>query len=134
MVKLLIGQTGMGKTKDIIEHANESLKTAKGNIIFINESNESILELNHDIRYVNISEFPINSSTEFIAFLHGLVGSDYDIEKIYLDGILNLYPMTVEEICRWLESIELISKTHGISFEITLSYNASIPECFNKYL
>jgi len=134
MIKLLIGQTGIGKTKDIIQDANDALATAKGNIIFVDESDEGILELHHDIRYINISKFPINSSNEFIAFLYGLMGSNYDIEKIYLDGILNLYIMTDFEICAWLEKVEEISKEHEVEFEITLSYNKEIPECFNRFL
>lgn len=134
MTKLLIGKTGEGKTKEIIDHANAALRDLKGNIVFINESNESLLELNHDIRYINISEFPVNSSNEFIAFLYGLMGSNYDIEKIYLDGILNLYIMTPEEICVWLDKINLLAEKHNVYFEITLSYNGEIPECLEKFL
>ncbi|MCK8059192.1 MULTISPECIES: twitching motility protein PilT [unclassified Fusibacter] len=134
MIKLLIGQTGIGKTKEMIEHANSAITTAKGNILFIDESNESILEINHEIRYINISDYPVNSSTEFIAFLYGLMSSNYDIESIYLDGILNIYIMTPEEICVWLEKIKLLSEKHEVRFEISLSYNGEIPECFKPYL
>lgn len=134
MTKLLIGKTGNGKTKEIIDHANAALNDSKGNIVFINESNESILELNHNIRYINISEFPVNSSNEFIAFLYGLMGSNYDIEKIYLDGILNLYIMTPEEICVWLDKVDLLAQKFNVYFEITLSYNGDVPECLVKYL
>ena len=134
MIKLLLGQTGIGKTKEIIDHANEARQTAKGDIVFINESNECMLELNHDIRYINISEFPIQYSKEFIAFILGLLGSNYDIEKIYLDGILNVFLMTPEEICTWLDEIKKISDRFKVAFEITLSYNGDIPECFKTYL
>lgn len=134
MVKLLIGQAGIGKTKDIINNANSSVTTTKGNVVFIGESNESILELNHDIRYINISEFPINSSNEVIAFLHGLMGSNYDITKMYLDGILNVFIMSVEEICDWLVKIEAISTKLSVDFEISISYHGDIPECLSKYL
>ena len=51
MIKLLIGKAGSGKTKQMIEHANDSLKTTKGTILFINESDDSMLQINHDIRY-----------------------------------------------------------------------------------
>lgn len=134
MIKLLIGQTGIGKTKEMIEHANSAISTAKGNILFIDESDESILEINHEIRYINISDYPVNSSTEFIAFLYGLMSSNYDIESIYLDGILNIYIMTPEEICDWLEKIKHLSEKHEVKFEISLSYNGQIPECFTPYL
>lgn len=134
MIKLLLGQPGSGKTKDMIKHANSALETAKGNIVFIDESDEGILELNHDIRYINISEFPLDSSTEFIGFLHGLISSNYDIESIYIDGILNVYILTPEEICAWLDRVKVVSDKHNIKFEISISHTGETPECFKPYL
>jgi len=134
MINLLIGQRGMGKTKDMIKNANLAVKSAKGHIIFIDESNESILEIKHDIRYINISEYPIGSSNEFIAYIYGLLGMDNDIETIYLDGVLNVYIMTPEEICGWLEKVKIISDNRKVNFEISISINGDIPECFSPYL
>lgn len=134
MIKLLIGQPGIGKTKEMIKHANNAVSTAKGNIIFIDESDESILEIKHEIRYINISKYPINSSNEFIPFIYGLLGTDYDVETIYLDGILNVYIMTLKETCEWVEKIKAISDRHGVNFEISISMQGDIPECFTPYL
>ena len=134
MIKLLLGQPGSGKTKDMIKHANSALETAKGNIVFIGESKECILEINHDIRYINISEFPLDSSNEIIGFLHGMISSNYDIESIYIDGVLNVYIMTPEEICAWLDKIKVISDKHNIRFEISISHDGDIPKCLKPYL
>ena len=38
MVKLLVGHKGSGKTKQMIDLANESVETSKGSIIFINKN------------------------------------------------------------------------------------------------
>lgn len=134
MIKLLAGKPGMGKTKDMIKHANELLKEAKGDIVFIGESDESILEIKHDIRYIDISEYPLNSSNEFIAFLHGLLGSNYDIQRVFLDGILNVYLMTPEETCLWLDKIKVLSDKYDVNFEISISTTGEIPACYNAYM
>ncbi len=134
MIKLHIGQPGCGKTKTLIERANNALKSAKGNVVFLDESDEGILELHHDIRYINISNFPIDSSQELVAFLYGLISSNSDIELMYLDGLLNVYIMTDDEICQWLNQIERLSKNHQVAFEISVSRNGEIPECFQAYL
>jgi hypothetical protein len=118
----------------MIANSNEALAITKGNIVFIGESNESILELKHDIRYIDISEYPIDSSHSFIAFLYGLVGSNNDIEKIYLDGISNIYIMTPEEISSWLNKIKEISDRHEVNFEISISISGDTPECLKEYL
>ena len=40
MVKLLIGHKGSGKTSQMVELANESVKTSNGSIIFINKNHD----------------------------------------------------------------------------------------------
>lgn len=134
MVKLLVGNAGSGKTKDIIEHANQALQSAKGDILFIDESKEGLLELHHKIRYIDISEFPVNSSDEFIAFLCGIISTNYDIEKIFLDGVLNVYILTVEETLIWLRRMDALSEQHHIDFEITLSLPEASTGAFDQYL
>ena len=134
MIKLLIGNPGEGKTKDMIANANSSLDTAKGDIVFIGESNESILEVHHNIRFINISEFPVSSSTELLAFIHGLVSSNYDIETIFIDGVFNLFILTPEEICDWLEKAKAISEKHNIYFQISISLLGQLPECLKPYM
>lgn len=134
MIKLLIGQPGMGKTKEMIANANTEIATAKGSVIFVAESNESVLEVNHDIRFINIAEFPIASSNAFIAFLHGLMVSNHDIESIYLDGISNIFIMTPEEICKWLDAIKEMADRFTTKFEISVSVPGEIPECFKPYM
>jgi len=134
MIKLLISNPGEGKTKDMIKNANDLLKTAKGDVVFIGESRESILEINHDIRFINISEYPLDSSNEFIAFLHGLLGSNYDIQRVFLDGILNVYIMTPEEICKWLEKLNGVSEHYKVNFEISISISGETPECLKAYM
>lgn len=134
MIKLLVGKPGEGKTKELIAKANSALSVSKGSIIFIGESDESILELNHEIRYVNISDYPISSSTEFLAFLYGLVSSNYDIEQIYIDGVFNLFIMTPEEICTWVEKAKHITETYDFKVEISISLPTGVPECLEKYI
>ena len=45
MVKLLVGHKGSGKTKQMIELANESVETSKGSIIFINKNHRLMYDL-----------------------------------------------------------------------------------------
>ena len=38
MVKLLVGHKGTGKTKQMIDLANDKVEAAKGSVIFINKN------------------------------------------------------------------------------------------------
>ena len=134
MIKLLTGQPGEGKTKEMIAHANAALSDVKGDIVFIGESNESMLEIHHNIRFINISEYPVTSSTELLAFIHGLVSSNYDIESIFIDGVFNLFIMTQEEISAWLERAKDISDKHNIKFQISVSLKDDVKDCLKKFI
>ena len=59
MVNLIAGKKGSGKTKDIVNKANDALLSSKGNTIFIDDDNRAMYDLHHDIRFINLSEFPI---------------------------------------------------------------------------
>ena len=52
MVKLLVGHKGSGKTKQMIELANESVETSKGSIIFINKNHRLMYDLKYRIRVI----------------------------------------------------------------------------------
>jgi len=39
MLKILVGKKGVGKTKRIIQMANEAAGGAKGNVVFIDDDN-----------------------------------------------------------------------------------------------
>ena len=69
MVQLIVGQKGKGKTTVILDKVNEEIKTAKGNIVFLDKDSEHMFELNNKIRLINVSEYLISNSDEFIGFI-----------------------------------------------------------------
>lgn len=134
MVTLIAGKKGSGKTKDIVKKANEELSESKGNIIFIDDDNRAMYDLHHDIRFINLSEFPVNSACEFIGFICGLISNNYDIEKIYIDGILNTVKMTEEELVGFFAKIDDLSTAFSIDFIVTLNYENEIPQGLHRFL
>ena len=70
MVKLLIGRKGSGKTKQMIDLANQSLEKRDGSIVFINKDNRLMLDLKYRIRVVCMEEYPhITNIDEYIGFI-----------------------------------------------------------------
>ena len=47
---MIIGKKGKGKTKQLLDKVNSSIKTANGNIVYIDKSSKHMLELNNKIR------------------------------------------------------------------------------------
>lgn len=90
MIRVVPGETGEGKTKRLIKAANETLKEAKGHIVYIDGDNSHMYDLRHEIRYINISEYPLDDYHEFFGFMCGILSEDNDISHIFVDGLLKM--------------------------------------------
>ena len=67
MVQILAGEKGEGKTKILIDLANESVSTSDGDVIYIDDDKRHIYDLNHKIRFVEVSEFPLATNLTYLA-------------------------------------------------------------------
>ena len=106
MIQVIFGETGAGKTKRIIDIANETLKTANGSIVFIDNDNQYMFGLKHDIRFVDASEFHIDSPKMFFGFISGIAAQDFDLEYIFIDGFMKIvhHPLdTLEELFKGMD-------------------------------
>ena len=82
MVQLVVGQKGKGKTTEILMRANEEIKTATGNIVFLDRNSAHMYELNNRIRLIDVSRYPIRNSDEFIGFISGIISQDHDLQSV----------------------------------------------------
>ena len=133
MVSIIAGEKGKGKTKILLEKANEAVSKANGSVIYLDKSSKHMYELNNKIRLINVSEFPIMSADGFIGFLSGLISSDHDIEAIFLDSFLKLAVLEGADINSAIDRIETLGEKYGITFVISVSADASnLPENAKK--
>ncbi len=122
MVKLLVGHKGTGKTKQIIDLANDQVEVSNGSIIFINKNSRLMYDLKYRIRVVCMEEYEhITNSDEYIGFIYGIISSDHDIETIYIDSILKHADFTLGDIPEFLTRLKNISKNYGMDFVVSLS-------------
>ena len=122
MVRLLIGHKGSGKTKKIVELANDSLNKVNGSVVFINKNSRLIYDLDYKIRVVCMEDFPhITNEDEYIGFLFGIMSSDNDIETIFLDGIMRHRDFALDVLPSFIEKIKVISRESGIDFVLSVS-------------
>ena len=85
MVELLIGKKGTGKTKHLIDNVNASVNVAKGNVVFIsNDTSRNMYDISSKVRMADTSEFDIESYSEFLGFICGIVSGNFDITNIFV--------------------------------------------------
>ena len=122
MVKLLIGHKGTGKTKQMIDLANDQIQESKGSVIFINKNSRLMYDLKYRIRVVCMEEYEhVTNSDEYIGFLYGIISSDHDIETIYIDSILKHADFSLGDLPEFLTRLQDISKNYGMDFVVSLS-------------
>ncbi len=133
MIKVYFGPKGMGKTKLLIDNANKLSEKCKGVIVFVDNSNEHMYDLKHEIRFTNISEYPVACSKTMLGFICGMVSQDYDIEGIFIDGLTYIIG-TDEKMDGFFKELEKISSKNSISFYISINGEKNmIPEYLNKF-
>ncbi|MBK5261737.1 MAG: AAA family ATPase [Peptostreptococcaceae bacterium] len=122
MVKLLIGTKGTGKTKKMIEMANERQASSNGSVIFINKNHRLMYDLEHSIRVVSMDDYEhITNSDEYIGFIYGIISSNHDIEVIFIDSILKQADVSVDDLPEFLNRLRTISEEYKMEFIVSLS-------------
>lgn len=133
MIKLIVGSRGTGKTKQIVDLINESVKTATGNIVCIEKGMKLTYDLDHKCRLIDMDEYKIAGYDRAYGFIAGLLAGNYDIVEVYVDGILKVLDQDLEALGKLLDNLEKLSGTN-VKFVITVSADmANLPESVKKY-
>lgn len=125
MVELIVGKEGKGKTKQLLERVNTEVKTASGNIVFLDRNDKHMFELNNKVRLVNVSEYEFANSSEFIGFVCGILSQDHDIEKMYIDAIMKVAKLEKSDLTAVVKRLELISNKFNVQFTASVTLDAS---------
>lgn len=125
MVYLITGPRGSGKTQQMIELANEKVKTSNGNVVLIKKSHRDTSSVNFNIRAICMADYnDITTLEELIGFLYGMVAGNHDIETIFIDGVLKQVDITVDSFPVFMQKIDKISRDNRIEFYLSVSLEA----------
>lgn len=135
MFSLIVGHRGSGKTKMLIDMANERAKTSSGSSIFIDADKSHMYDLPHNVRYISTIELPLQSAQEFFGFVCGLMASDYDLENLYIDGLKKTMKGSMDEIAENIKRVEAFAEVSNVKVVATVTCEMEeIPEELKKYI
>ncbi len=130
MVEIIAGEKGKGKTKYLLDKVNESVKSASGNIVYLDKSQKHMYELSNKVRLINVTDFPVTNCDEFLGFICGIVSQDHDLQEMYLDSFLTIANVDDGQITHAIEKLDIISEKYNVKFVLSVSKNeADLPEC-----
>lgn len=125
MLEIFYGKRGSGKTKKMITAANDAVKTSTGDVVYIDDDNRCMLDLNHSIRFMNTQEYDVATPCMFLGFLNGVMASDYDIKEVFIDGFPKI--VSLEDIAELEETITALKKLAD-KFNIRVTISISGPK------
>lgn len=121
MVQLIAGKKGKGKTKHLLDKVNAEVKTASGNITYLDKSTKHMFELNNKVRLINVSDYLITNSDEFVGFICGILSQDHDLQQMYLDSFLKIACLEGKDVAPVIDKLEKIGNAFGVDFFISIS-------------
>ena len=134
MIKLIVGDKGSGKTKMMIDMINESAQTIAGSIVCIEKGMKSTYNIKSSVRIIDVDDYAIKGYDEFFGFFMGVLAGNYDIEEVYVDGILKIGGQDVDGFATLLDRIaDLATENLKIVFTVSTDLN-NLTDGIKKYL
>lgn len=129
MVHLIVGNKGKGKTKYLLDKVNTEVKTVAGNITYLDKTAKHMFELNNKVRLIDVSDYLITNSDEFLGFISGIISQDHDLQQMYFDSFLKIACLEGKDITPVIAKLEKIGETFGVDFILSISIDEKeLPE------
>ena len=135
MISVIYGKKGTGKTKKILDLANEAVKVSTGELVFIDDDNSYMYDLRHEIRFVNATEYDVADPDTFMGFLCGILAGNYDMKQLFVDGFLRIVKTDMADLEAFFVKLEDIGHRHGVDVVISASAkDDEVPEFLKKFI
>ena len=134
MIQVIAGKKGSGKTKRIIDMANQAAQESKHDIVFIDDDNRYMFDLRHEVRFINAGEYNLLNDQMFMGFLAGAVAQNFDVGLILIDAFLKLVKCDLSTTAWLFERLEGLSEKHSVDFILSISEDPeALPDFVKKY-
>ncbi|NSW90828.1 MAG: ATP-binding protein [Firmicutes bacterium] len=135
MIKAIYGEKGTGKTRAMVEYANKMADKNYGCIVFIDYGNQLIYDLKHGVRFINISEFPVETEEGLLGFICGIIAQNYDVKWIFIDGITHILKENAGSLESFFSKLKRIASKYKVEFNISVSGSKeNMPEFLKEYI
>ena len=135
MVKLIVGKKGTGKTKALIEGIHNSINSENGDIVFICNGDRHILDIDHSIRLIDVTDFDTADYRVFKSFINGILSQNYDITSIFIDSLFKIVPDDMDNLTIFINDLNEMSEKSNVKFTVCISADKSeLPEGIYSYI
>ena len=139
MIQVIAGNKGSGKTKRLIDIANDALKSEHGLVVFVDDDKRYMYDLRHEIRFVDAGEYQgVRGATTdvFLGFLSGMLAVNYDITLVCVDAFLKLIKSTpIDETENFFARLNALGEHSNVRFVLNVSCDIdALPAFIKQYV
>lgn len=120
MIQVFCARRGAGKTKRLIELANEHSNKAKGDSVYIDDDARRMMQLRGRIRFINTNELGVIDCDSFYGLLCGVISQNYDVENIYIDALSSIVN-SISESTSLFRKLKEFSQRYNLNLYINLN-------------
>ena len=121
MVTLLIGKKGSGKTKKLIQLANEAVAASQGNVVVIEQGAKLTYDVTHKARLIDTDQYMISGYDTLFGFVSGICAGNYDVTDILIDSTFKICPTAVEGLEDFISKMHDLSETADTNIVLLIS-------------
>ena len=126
MVRLIMGDNGAGKTKQLIELVHASVAEEGGCVVCIEPGADMTYDIKSSVRLVNAGEYHLDSFECLRGFISGLYAGNYDISQVFIDNLCKTIGVDVDaETEKFLNWLDVFGEQNNIKFTVTISGDVS---------
>ena len=126
MINVIVGKKGSGKTKKLIESANEAVSKSSGNVVVIEKGDTLTYDISHDVRLIDIDEYGIQGADALGGFICGVCAGNYDVTDVYVDSTLKIIGQDMSALASFSKKMNALSSLFSVQITLLLSADESL--------
>ena len=124
MITLIIGNKGSGKTKRLIQLANEAVEKSNGNVVVIEKGAKLTYDVSHKARLIDIEQYNVSGFDAFYGFLSGICAGNYDVTDIFVDSTLKITGRDFEALADFVAKANELASHSEVKIVMLISADA----------
>ncbi|MCH5298634.1 MAG: hypothetical protein J1E96_02615 [Ruminococcus sp.] len=121
MVTLLIGKKGSGKTKKLIQKANEAVAASQGNVVVIEKGAKLTYDITSKARLIDTDQYAVSGYDMLFGFLSGICAGNYDVTDILVDSTFKICPEGVDGLETFTKKLQDLSESSNSNIVLLIS-------------
>ncbi len=121
MVTLLIGKKGSGKTKKLIQLANEAVAASQGNVVVVEKGAKLTYDITSKARLIDTDQYAIKGYDMLFGFLSGICAGNYDVTDILIDSTFKICPEAIDGLEIFTKKLQDLSENSDANFVVLIS-------------